>query len=55
MSRRYGMGHLAVCTRFDERAFRAFRDAYRGRSPQGFPLSADRPGCDAEMACHSPA
>ena len=47
----YGMGHIAVCTRFDQAAFAAFRDAYRGRSPQGFPLSGDRPGCGPARVC----
>ena len=47
----YGMGHIAVCTRFDQAAFAAFRDAYRGHSPQGFPLSGDRPGCGPARVC----
>jgi hypothetical protein len=41
----YGIGRVAVCPRFDERAFTVFRDTYRGDSPQGFPLAADAPGC----------
>ena len=40
----YGMGHIAICPRFDEDAFRAFRDAYRGKGPEGVPLSSDEPG-----------
>jgi hypothetical protein len=40
----YGIGHLAICPRFDEHAFRVFRDAYRGKGPEGVPLSADQPG-----------
>jgi hypothetical protein len=48
---RYGLGHIAVCPRFDQKAFAAFRDAYRGKSPQGFPLSGDRPGCGPEKSC----
>jgi len=43
----YGQGHIAVCPRFDDqtaKAFRAFRDAYRGKGPEGVPLSADEPG-----------
>jgi hypothetical protein len=40
----YGMGHLAVCSSFDEKAFTAFRDAFRGKGPEGIPLSADAPG-----------
>jgi hypothetical protein len=47
----YGIGRLAVCPRFDEKAFRAFRDAYRGKSPQGFPLSGDRRGCGPDTTC----
>jgi hypothetical protein len=43
----YGEGHLAVCTSYTDKtakAFRAFRDAYRGKGPEGVPLSADQPG-----------
>jgi len=43
----YGQGHLAICTRYDdatEKAFTAFRNAYRGHGPEGIPLSADAPG-----------
>jgi hypothetical protein len=43
----YGQGHLAVCPRYDdatEKAFAAFRSAYRGHGPEGIPLSADKPG-----------
>jgi hypothetical protein len=47
----YGTGHIAVCRRFDEKAFATFRDAFRGRSPQGFPLEFDRPGCGPETTC----
>jgi Protein of unknown function (DUF3105) len=47
----YGIGRIAVCTRFDQKAFAAFRDAYRGKSPQAFPLSGDRPGCGPETDC----
>jgi hypothetical protein len=47
----YGTGHVAICTRFDEKAFAAFRDAYRGHSPQGFPLAEDRPGCGPRTSC----
>jgi hypothetical protein len=47
----YGLGHIAVCPAFDQKAFAAFRDAFRGRSPQGFPLSGDRPGCGPEKSC----
>ena len=47
----FGMGRIAVCPRFDEHAFARFRDAYRGRSPQGFPLDADKPGCGPTTSC----
>jgi hypothetical protein len=39
-----GMGHIAVCPRYDEAAFKAFRSAYRGKGPEGFPTSANPPG-----------
>jgi hypothetical protein len=38
------MGHIAVCSKFDQKAFDAFRKAYRGQGPEGIPLSADEPG-----------
>jgi hypothetical protein len=40
----YGVGHLAVCPGFNEKAFTTFRDAYRGHGPEGVPLSSDQPG-----------
>jgi hypothetical protein len=43
----YGFGHLAVCPGFTSKtktAFEAFRKAYRGKGPEGIPLSADEPG-----------
>ena len=40
----YGTGHIAVCSKFDQKAFDAFRSAYRGKGPEGIPLSADEPG-----------
>jgi len=40
----YGVGHLAICSKYDQKAFTAFRDAYRGDGPEGIPLSADAPG-----------
>lgn len=40
----YGIGHIAVCPKYDAKAFRAFRDAYRGKGPEGVPISADTPG-----------
>jgi hypothetical protein len=35
---------LATCTRFSESAFKAFRDTFRGKGPEGFPVSALKPG-----------
>jgi hypothetical protein len=43
----YGQGHIATCARFDGatlKAFRTFRNAYRGHGPEGIPLSLDKPG-----------
>ncbi len=40
----YGMGHIATCSHFDQKAFAAFRSAYRGHGPEGIPLSNDEPG-----------
>jgi hypothetical protein len=40
----YGEGHVAVCPTFDEGAFAKFRDAYRGKGPEGVPTSANDPG-----------
>ncbi len=37
--------HLMTCSRgFSEQAFTSFRDAYRGKGPEGFPVSALKPG-----------
>jgi Protein of unknown function (DUF3105) len=47
----FGIGRLAVCSRFDEHAFTVFRDAYRGHSPQDFPLAGDAPGCGPTRSC----
>jgi hypothetical protein len=40
----YGVGKLSICPRFDEQAFKTFRDAYRGHGPEGVPLSSDTQG-----------
>jgi hypothetical protein len=40
----YGVGHLATCTTFDQKAFETFRDAYRGHGPEGIQLSQDQQG-----------
>lgn len=36
--------HLATCKQFDKSAFSAFRDAYRGKGPERFAVSALTPG-----------
>jgi hypothetical protein len=40
----YGIGHIAVCPAFNQKAFAAFRDAYVGQGPEGIPLSSDKQG-----------
>jgi hypothetical protein len=43
----FGFGHIGVCPSFTpktEKAFAAFRSAYRGHGPEGIPLSADQAG-----------
>jgi hypothetical protein len=40
----FGFGHVAVCPKFDEKAFTTFRDAYRGHGPEGIPTSLNNPG-----------
>lgn len=43
----FGQGHVGVCPTYNaavKAAFEAFRDAYRGRGPEGVPLSSDKPG-----------
>jgi hypothetical protein len=43
----YGLGHIGTCpsyTAATKKAFEAFRKAYRGKGPEGIPLSADKPG-----------
>jgi hypothetical protein len=39
-----GEGHAAVCPTFNEKAFKAFRDAYRGKGPERYPLDIETPG-----------
>jgi hypothetical protein len=39
-----GNGHLAVCTGFNEKAFKTFRDAFRGKGPERFPVNVLTPG-----------
>lgn len=36
--------HLATCSTFNDSAFKAFRDAYRGKGPERFPVSQLTPG-----------
>jgi hypothetical protein len=36
--------HLATCSGFNGSAFKAFRDAYRGKGPERFPVSQLTPG-----------
>ena len=40
----YGEGHLASCTKFNEGAFKAFRDQYRAKGPERFPIDQLTPG-----------
>jgi hypothetical protein len=40
----YGLGHIAICSGFNQKAFAMFRDAFRGKGPEGIPLSSDTPG-----------
>jgi hypothetical protein len=43
----YGFGHIGICSDYTpavEKAFTEFRNAYRGKGPEGIPLSADEPG-----------
>jgi hypothetical protein len=39
-----GTVYIATLPRFDEAAFRAFRDAFRGKGPERFPISQMVPG-----------
>ena len=40
----YGLGHVAICPQFNQKAFATFRKAYRGKGPEGIPLADDEPG-----------
>ena len=40
----FGIGHAAVCPSFNEKAFKTFRDAYRGKGPEGIPMDTNQPG-----------
>jgi hypothetical protein len=37
-------GRVATCKRFDEKAFATFRDAFRGKSPEGVLMQQNQPG-----------
>jgi hypothetical protein len=39
-----GKNVIATCRRFDEKAFKAFRDEFRGTGPERFPVDSLRPG-----------
>jgi hypothetical protein len=39
-----GQNRIAKCPRFDEKAFKAFRDAFRGKGPERFPVDQLTPG-----------
>ncbi len=39
-----GQNRIAICPRFDEAAFKAFRDAFRGNGPERFPVDQLTPG-----------
>lgn len=39
-----GEGHVMTCPTFNENAFEAFRDAYRGNGPERIPLDQLQPG-----------
>ncbi len=40
----HGEGRVSICTRFDETAAKTFRDHFRAKGPERFPLSALKPG-----------
>jgi hypothetical protein len=39
-----GTNVIASCPRFSEDAFKAFRDEFRGKGPERFPVSSLTPG-----------
>jgi len=39
-----GTTYVAICPSYDEKAFTAFRDAFRGKGPERYPVSEMRPG-----------
>ncbi len=40
----FGTGHTAVCPSFNEKAFKKFRDTYRGHGPEGISMGTNQPG-----------
>jgi hypothetical protein len=40
----YGEGHVAILPSFDEGAFDAFKDAFRGKGPEGIDPDQNQPG-----------
>jgi len=39
-----GNGRIAICRAYNEKAFSAFRDAFRGKGPERYPLDTMTPG-----------
>jgi hypothetical protein len=39
-----GTAYVAVCPNYDDKAFTAFRNAFRGKGPERVPLSQETPG-----------
>ena len=39
-----GNGRIAICSAYNEKAFSAFRDAFRGKGPERYPLDTMTPG-----------
>ena len=37
-------GEVAIGRRFDEKAYKTFRDAYRGEGPEKIPVDFNKPG-----------
>lgn len=40
----HGEGRVSICTHFDQTALKTFRDHFRAKGPERFPLSALQPG-----------
>jgi uncharacterized protein DUF3105 len=40
----FGDGKAAVCPTFNEKAFKTFRDTYRGKGPEGISMDVNQPG-----------